>query len=54
VDLCELVAFHKRKGAAATLALVRVEDTSGYGVVELDAKKNILGFQEKPNPDERP
>jgi mannose-1-phosphate guanylyltransferase len=54
VDLCELVAVHKRKGAAATLALVRVEDTSGYGVVELDVKKNILGFQEKPNPDERP
>jgi mannose-1-phosphate guanylyltransferase len=35
VDLRRLVAFHERKGAAATLALVRVEDTSGYGVVEL-------------------
>ena len=50
MDLCELVAFHKRKGAAATLTLVRVEDISGYGVVELDAKKNILGSQEKPDP----
>ena len=52
MDLCELVAFHKRKGATATLTLVRVEDISGYGVVELDAKKNILGSQEKPDPNE--
>ena len=50
VDVRELVAFHKRKGAAATLALMRVEDASGYGVVELDAEKNILRFQEKPDP----
>ena len=52
VDLRELLAFHKRKGAAATLALMRVADTSGYGVVELDAEKNILSFQEKPDPHE--
>ncbi|HZC19031.1 MAG TPA: NDP-sugar synthase, partial [Rubrobacteraceae bacterium] len=52
VDLRDLVAFHKRKGTAATLALTRVEDTSGYGVVELDAEKNVLSFQEKPDPHE--
>src|SRR4051812_15930721 len=52
VDVRELVAFHKRKGAAATLALMRVADTSGYGVVELDADKNVLSFQEKPSPHE--
>ena len=50
VDLRELVTFHKRKDAAATLALMRVEDTSEYGVVELDAEENILRFQEKPAP----
>jgi len=49
VDLRELLTFHKRKGAAATLALMRVEDTSEYGVAELDAEKNILSFQEKPD-----
>lgn len=52
VDLRELLTFHKRKGAAATLALMRVEDTSEYGVAELDAEKNILSFQEKPDPHE--
>lgn len=49
-DLREVVAFHKERGALATLALMRVEDTSRYGVVELDSEKNIIGFQEKPNP----
>ena len=52
VDLAELVAFHKQKGALATLALMRVADTSGYGVVELDPDRNILAFQEKPAPQE--
>lgn len=48
VDLAEVVAFHKQRGAIATLALMRVEDTSQYGVVELDPEANILAFQEKP------
>lgn len=52
VDLNELVAFHKEKGALATLALMGVEDTSQYGVVELDERNNIVGFQEKPRPEE--
>ena len=51
VDVRELVAFHKEKEAIATLALKR-GDTSGYGVAELDAEKNILRFQEKPEPRE--
>lgn len=50
VDIREVVAFHKERGALATLSLVRVLDTSQYGVAELDAEKNILRFQEKPNP----
>lgn len=52
VDLREVVAFHKERGALATLALMRVTDTSQYGVVELGAGDNILAFQEKPDPDE--
>ena len=48
VDVREVVAFHKEREALATLALKRVEDTSEYGVVELDAEKNVLDFQEKP------
>lgn len=50
VDLEEVVAFHKQKGALATLALMRVDDTSRYGVVELDREGNVMDFQEKPRP----
>jgi len=52
VDLGEVVAFHKERGALATMALMRVEDTSQYGVVELDPRGNIVGFQEKPCPED--
>jgi NDP-sugar pyrophosphorylase family protein len=52
VDIKALVAFHKEKGALATIALHRVYDTSEFGVVEIDEGGNILGFQEKPDPKE--
>lgn len=52
VDLTELVRFHREKGALATVALRRVDDTSEFGVVELDEESNIKGFQEKPDPAE--
>jgi mannose-1-phosphate guanylyltransferase len=52
VDIEDLVAFHKEKGALATIALHRVYDTSEFGVVEVDGESNILGFQEKPDPNE--
>ncbi len=52
VDIQGLVAFHKEKGALATVALHRVYDTSEFGVVEIDEEGNISGFQEKPDPKE--
>ena len=52
IDVRDAVAFHKEKGALATIALKWVEDTSEYGVVELGPAGNILGFQEKPAPEE--
>jgi len=52
IDLKELLAFHKHKGALATIALKRVYDTSEFGVVEVDEEDNILSFQEKPDPRE--
>jgi mannose-1-phosphate guanylyltransferase len=50
VDVQDVVAFHKEREALATLALMRVSDTSHYGVVELGRGGSILGFQEKPDP----
>lgn len=52
VDIGDLVAFHKERGALATIALRRVYDTSEFGVVVLDEEGNIQGFQEKPDPKE--
>lgn len=52
VDLRKVVAFHRERGAVATLALMRVTDTSQYGVVELGPDGDIVAFQEKPDPDE--
>jgi mannose-1-phosphate guanylyltransferase len=51
-DIREVVDFHRERQALATLALMRVSDSSQYGVVELDSKQNIVRFQEKPDPDE--
>jgi NDP-sugar pyrophosphorylase family protein len=52
VDVGEVVDFHKEKKAAATIALTPVEDTTEYGVAVLDREKSIVGFQEKPGPEE--
>jgi NDP-sugar pyrophosphorylase family protein len=47
-----VVDFHKEKKAAATIALTPVEDTTEYGVAVLDREKSVVGFQEKPGPEE--
>jgi mannose-1-phosphate guanylyltransferase len=52
VDLARLVADHERSGAIATLAVKRVADVTGLGVVVAGADGRIQGFQEKPDPDE--
>src|SRR5215217_3337679 len=50
IDVREVLAFHKERGALATLALMRVTHTSQYGVVDLDGEGNILAFQKNPHP----
>jgi mannose-1-phosphate guanylyltransferase len=52
VDLTELVRQHERTGALATLVVKPVRDPSQYGVVLTDRTTQIVGFQEKPLPDE--
>jgi mannose-1-phosphate guanylyltransferase len=49
-DLAALVALHRARGAAATLALVEVDDPSRYGVVEREPDGTVLRFVEKPAP----
>jgi mannose-1-phosphate guanylyltransferase len=52
VDLTALVRQHERSGALATLVVKPVRDPSQYGVVVTDRTTRIVGFQEKPPPDE--
>jgi NDP-sugar pyrophosphorylase family protein len=53
VDLAAVTATHLRAGAAATLVLTRVQDTSTFGVCVLDGTR-IVGFVEKPAPGSLP
>jgi len=47
VDLTAQIALHERMGAAATLALVAVEDTASYGVVPTFDDGRVEAFLEK-------
>lgn len=48
IDLTALVRTHKESGAAATVALTRVDEPSEYGVAVTDANGFIVRFIEKP------
>jgi mannose-1-phosphate guanylyltransferase/mannose-1-phosphate guanylyltransferase/phosphomannomutase len=55
IDLAAMRAAHEanvERGAIATLATKRVEDTTQFGVVITDTDGRIQGFQEKPEPAE--
>jgi mannose-1-phosphate guanylyltransferase len=52
VDVAALVAFHRARGAEATLHLTPVDDPSQYGVVEIDDNGWVQRFVEKPAPGE--
>ncbi len=49
IDLGAVVEFHRRKGAAATLTLIRAENPLEFGIVVTDAEGHIERFLEKPN-----
>ncbi|URR35570.1 NDP-sugar synthase [Thermosynechococcus sp. HN-54] len=50
LDLTAAVAWHRKKGAIATVIMKTVpkEDVSSYGVVVTDESDRIVAFQEKP------
>jgi mannose-1-phosphate guanylyltransferase len=54
IDLTELIARHRAKGAAGTIALTPVEDPSRYGVVPTDDDDRVIEFVEKPEPGTAP
>jgi NDP-sugar pyrophosphorylase family protein len=48
LDFSDLVNYHKRNGAIATIALKKRDVKIDFGVVELDVDNNIVGYSEKP------
>jgi mannose-1-phosphate guanylyltransferase len=54
LDVTALVAFHRDRGAEATVALTPVEDPSPFGVVATDENGRVVAFIEKPPRDEAP
>lgn len=51
MDYSEMVDFHLNKGAAGTVATIKInkKNASSFGIVEIDDKSRIIGFQEKPS-----
>ena len=49
-DLSAMLAFHRARGAAASIYLTRVPDPTAYGLVELADGGAIRRFLEKPDP----
>jgi NDP-sugar pyrophosphorylase family protein len=52
MNLEALIAFHKKRGAEATIGLYEAPKVDQFGVVLLDREGRITGFQEKPAPGE--
>ncbi len=51
-DLDALIAFHRERGARATILLTPVADPTRYGLVRLGENGLVSGFLEKPRPEE--
>lgn len=52
IDVRALYTEHERSGADVTMAVTEVEDTSEFGVVDVDAEGFVRRFQEKPRKEE--
>ncbi len=52
INLSNLVCEHKKRGALATIALKEMEEVEHFGVVNTDGDGRIVGFQEKPRPEQ--
>jgi mannose-1-phosphate guanylyltransferase len=51
-DIGDILTFHQRKKAEATIALTWVENPCAFGVIETGSDKRVRRFVEKPGPDQ--
>ncbi len=52
VNLNQLLDFHRKNNALATMVLTPVDDPRHFGIAILDENKQIIKFLEKPSPQE--
>ncbi|MFH1002945.1 MAG: NDP-sugar synthase [Chloroflexota bacterium] len=52
LNLSDMLAYHRRQGARATIALTRVDDPTPFGVVETGDDGRVRRFIEKPPADQ--
>jgi len=50
MNLIDMMAYHRRRKAQATIALTRVENPCAFGVVETNERGKVQKFIEKPAP----
>ncbi|MBN2066581.1 MAG: NDP-sugar synthase [Candidatus Thermoplasmatota archaeon] len=54
LSLSEMIRFHRNHGAVASISLWPVEHVSEFGVADAQQDGKIVGFVEKPRPEDAP
>ena len=54
LNLDDMITFHKKNNAVCTISLWPVENVSEFGVVDIKDDSNVIGFVEKPKPEDAP
>ena len=54
LDLDDMVLFHEKNHAIATISLWPVKNVSEFGVADVKENGNVVGFVEKPKPKDAP
>lgn len=54
LNLDKMIEFHEKKNAVTTISLWPVENVSEFGVVDIKEDGKIVGFVEKPKPEDAP
>ena len=54
LNLKNMIKFHKKHNATATISLWPVENVSEFGVADVKENGKIVGFVEKPKPEDAP
>jgi mannose-1-phosphate guanylyltransferase len=54
LDLTEMIRFHEAHKAVSTISLWPVNNVSEFGVADVQDDGNIVGFVEKPRPEDAP